>query len=110
MQDILSLTRDVIALIKDQQVEEAERLVTQAVRRHEEETGRARSEAIIQVNIKLQQIKLQRDLLRQTVLALPEKDRMFAEIQIEEVVDKILADEISGLKARKRVIARPGGI
>lgn len=107
MQDILALTRDIIALIKDNQVEAAKHLVTEAVRRHDEKSGKVLSEAIIQVNIKLQQMKEQRKLLRQTVQALPDKERIFAEVQIEAIVDKIYAEDIAGLKERKRALSRP---
>ena len=108
MQDIISLTRDIIALIKDQQVEAAERLVTEATLLHLGESGRVRTEAINTINIELSKIKRQRDILRQTVQALPEKEQLFAEVQIEAVINRIFTDEIAGLKERKRVLSRPG--
>lgn len=107
MQDIISLTRDIIALIKDQQIEEAERLVTEATLLHLGEAGQVRTAAIYTINVELSKIKRQRDLLRQTVQALPDKERLFAEVQIEALVDKIFANEIAGLKERKRTLSRP---
>lgn len=107
MQDLLSIMGDLVTLISERELEAAERMAASALRKGAAGTHEVRSAAVHEMNLQLQRIKRGRDALRESVQGLPEKERIFAQVQIEEVVEQIFTEEIAALKARKRKLSRP---
>jgi len=108
MQDLLAIMRELTALIRANQTEAAAEKVEQALKKQSDDVYKVRTLAITQINNELQKMKRDHDCLEQAVQALPEKERLFAEQQIESVVDKLYTNEMAALRHEKRKLSRPG--
>lgn len=106
MQDFLSLLRDVLACLRASELGAAARRVREAANAQAEASHTCRSTAIGEINRVLHEAKRQREELRKAVHDLPAPDRLFAEVQIEAVIDSILNGEIVRLREAKRRSAK----
>lgn len=99
--DLLSLARDVISLLRAREREKALERVQAACRQHASLSYEARAELVYQINLALYRLRWERDCVRSAVRTLPEDERLFAEAQIESILD-IFNKEIASLLATKR--------
>ena len=107
MQDWLTVMRELSALIRAYKIEAGDEKVDQATEKQSNTSLIERQRAITQINSELQKIKGKCDLLRQTVQSLPEKERIYAEQQIQSVIDKHFVPAIAELKVKKRKLSKP---
>lgn len=107
MTDAVTLVKDLVALVKEHEIETAARKATAALRQMSRESYGSRGRAINTINIELQRLAMQRNRLRAAILDLPESERVFAQVQVEAVVDKIYEPAITAMKKEKRALARP---
>jgi hypothetical protein len=106
MQDLLQLMRELVSLVRFHEVAAAAQRLERAESQHAAYCYLARSALITEINRVLREAKQERDALREAVRALPERDRLFAEVQVEEVIDRMLGPEITRLRAQKRHMAK----
>ena len=102
MQDFVSLVRDVVAYLHANELDAAAQRVREAASAQAEVSHKCRSEVITEINRALSEAKRQRELLRNAVRALPASHQIFAEVQIEAVIDSMLNAEIVRLRGAKR--------
>jgi len=107
MTDTLTLAKELVALIKDRELEQAALKVKTAFEKMSQDSFRSRVGSIEAVNLELQRHIKQRTNLKAAVLGLPEEERIFVEVQIEAIIDKVYEPAITALKAKKRALARP---
>jgi len=105
--DVVLLVCDLVALIKAGEVEEAARRVGRAGRAHSAAAFTARQATLHEVNRALHAALRQREALLAAVDALPETERPFARMQIEEICAALLDYEIVRLRSEKRRLALP---
>ena len=107
MTDTVTLVKELVSLIKDRELEQAALKAKTAFERMYQESFRCRVGAIEAANLELQRHIKQREKLKAAVLELPEEERIFVEVQVEAVIDKVYEPVITALKAKKRALARP---
>jgi len=107
MTDAVALVKDLVALLKEHEIEMAARKATAALLQMSRESYDSRGLAINAINRELQKLSMQRKNLRAAILDLPENERIFAQVQVEAVVDKIYEPAITAMKKEKRALARP---
>ncbi len=106
--DISQLIGDLVGLLKVGAVEEAARKVEEARSAHSAATFESRQTTVNALTRAQHQAQRQREQLVATVAALPESERAFAKVQIEEISLTLLDGEIARLRAEKRRLSRPG--
>lgn len=107
MMDAVTLVKDLVTLVKEREIEAAARKATEALQEMSRVSYESRGLAINAINLELQRLSMQRKCLRAAILDLPEKERVFAQVQVEAVVDKIYEPAITAMKKEKRALARP---
>lgn len=105
--DAVNLAKELVALVKAHELDLAARKAAAALEKMSRESFVCRGEAIEAINLELQRHIRQRQLLMAAVLGLPEEERIFVEVQVEAVIDKVFEPAITALKAKKRALARP---
>jgi len=100
--DLLSLARELVRLLRERELEQALQRVRAARRDHATRSFEERAGVITQVNLTIHRLRAEREKVRAMVTSLPEKERLFAEGQIEPILDEVFNGEIAELKAVKR--------
>jgi hypothetical protein len=106
--DLVKFVGDLVSLMKAGEVEEAAHRVDKALRTQSVLTFKGRQDAVGAVTRTLHLAQRQRDLLLATVASLPERERAFARIQIEDICLALIDSEIASLREKKRQFSRPG--
>lgn len=107
--DICQFVGDLVGLLKAGEVDEAARVVNEASKMRSVRLFDCRQATVSAINRTLLNLQRQRDELVAAVERMPERERMFARVQVEEIASMILDGEITRLKAEKRRLSRPGG-
>lgn len=107
MQDYVTLLRELVTLIKDRETEAAAVRVAAARNHYEAVSYEKRCDIVASINRNIIEIKYHRELLRQTVFELPQEEKMFAQVRIEEIVDGMFVSELAHLRKNKRHHSKP---
>jgi hypothetical protein len=105
--DLLSIAVEITELIKSNELDAAIHRIEQANAAKIQVCVTGRSQEIDEINRAIIKAKTVQGDLRQAVLRLPSEERLFAEFQIERVIEQHFAPEISKLLERKRKISLP---
>jgi hypothetical protein len=105
--DLIALARDIVALLRDHECEQALQRVRTARRDLAARRFDERAEVINRINSVVHRLRAEREKVRATVTFLPEQERLFAEFQIEPLLDEVFNREIAGLLAVKRRHSTP---
>ena len=105
--DLFSISKEMIALMREKQIEAAAERVRIALRICNEKIFTEQSKKITVINRNIQFIKKQNKKLWELANALPQEERIFVEHQIKEVINQIYTDELCRLKAEKRRYSKP---
>lgn len=100
--DLLSLARNLVSLLEAREREKALERVHAAHRQHALRSYEVRSEVVHGINLAVHRLRRERDRVRAAVQMLPEGERLFAETQIEPILDDIFNQEIASLLTAKR--------
>jgi len=106
--DISQLVGDLVGLLKAGEVDAAARRIEEARRADSAATFEGRQITVNALTRALHQAQRQRERLAAIVAALPENERAFAKVQVEEICSMLLDDKIARLRAEKRRLSRPG--
>jgi hypothetical protein len=104
--DILTLARDITMLIREREIETAFDRLRDAQDKHRQTSFVARRRTIHQINSRILQIKKQKEKIRETIRSLPERERLFAEQKVGDVIETLFLDELNELRKEKRNLAR----
>jgi hypothetical protein len=107
--DISQLVGDLVGLLKAGEVDAAARRIEEARRADSAATFDVRQITVNALARALHQAQRQRERLAAIVATLPENERAFAKVQVEEICSMLLDDKIASLRAEKRRLSRPGG-
>jgi hypothetical protein len=105
--DLIALARDLVDLFREHELEKARERVRAARCKHATRSFDERAEVIHHVNLAIRRLRSEREEVRVAVFGLPDDEKLFAEAQIEPVLDEVFNAEIAALKAVKRVKSRP---
>ena len=107
--DISQLIGDLVGPLKVGEVDAAARKVEEARCAHIATTFEGRQTTVNALTRALHQAHRQRERLIATIATLPESERPFAKVQIEEICSMLIDDEITRLRAEKRKLSHPRG-
>ena len=107
MNDYLTLLNNAIEILRNNELKIAAAKVADALEVHARMSYHCRADTILEINKNIKLISNQLTILRGIVRSLSDLERMFAEIQIENTVEKIYIKELTMLKALKRRMSKP---
>jgi CII-binding regulator of phage lambda lysogenization HflD len=76
--------------------------VQTAVNAYRNKSYECRNQAVTAINSQLIKLKKEKERLRLQISSLPESERLFAEVQMGDLIDFLYSDVISDLKKKKR--------
>jgi hypothetical protein len=95
--DLLEFTRDLCTLIKH------------ALDNWRSADVESRAEQITAANKAISKIESAKEEVRKSLNGLPERDRLFAEVQLQPILHEIFHKELAALRYKKYRLARPSG-
>lgn len=107
MSNYLTLLNNAIEFIKNNEIQIAVAKIADALKDHARMNYHCRADTILEINKNIKMINNQLVILRGLVRSLSDIERMFAEIQIENAIEKIYIKELTVLKALKRRMSKP---
>jgi hypothetical protein len=106
--DLLSLGNELIDLINSHELQAAAARVREAERTQIRVSVGVRSLQIAEIIRSLSSAKALCERLRSAVEKLPPAERLFARVQVEEVIDRHFTSEMHELRRRKQELSKPG--
>ncbi len=107
MNDIVSITSDIIQLLQQRELEKAFEKVNIARKEMDQTSYISRSLVITEINKNIKKIMLNKLKLAQTIDVLPDQQKVFANYQIWKVCNKLFTDELVRLETEKRRLSKP---
>jgi hypothetical protein len=104
--DFVSLTKEVVSLLKEHQIEKAAEKARSARRELAFHNTSVRQATIREINSMVYRLKDDKKKVLQAIENLPETERLYAGAQIEEILDEIYNIEIAALLARKHELSQ----
>lgn len=105
--DLTRLAAALVHLLRERAVEAARDRVRAARDRQRASVFVEQAALVSELNRTLARLRAERDQIRQALETLPPRERTFARIELEPLLDELFNAEIASLRSRKRRAATP---